>query len=158
MNLCLCGTPLYSVSSVLNLLTLRPARHISFRKLPTILKNQSKCYTVAPSGSGGIGRRASLRSWWPKGRRGSSPFFRRNIFGKPTISRSRSLALEKVESIVHVQRCSKRQAACLKAARLAFLRYFLVHHFCQCCARRCTIRIWRRRGSRFAKRRLDLVD
>src|SRR5271156_1051925 len=27
-------------------------------------------------GSGGIGRRASLRSWWPKGRRGSSPFFR----------------------------------------------------------------------------------
>jgi hypothetical protein len=28
------------------------------------------------SGSGGIGRRASLRSWWPKGRRGSSPFFR----------------------------------------------------------------------------------
>src|SRR6478672_5965327 len=35
------------------------------------------CYTVLPQrGSGGIGRRASLRSWWPKGRRGSSPFFR----------------------------------------------------------------------------------
>ncbi len=33
-------------------------------------------YTGAPRGSGGIGRRASLRSWWPKGRRGSSPFFR----------------------------------------------------------------------------------
>jgi hypothetical protein len=33
-----------------------------------------------PRGSGGIGRRASLRSWWPKGRRGSSPFFRINIF------------------------------------------------------------------------------
>jgi hypothetical protein len=31
-------------------------------------------------GSGGIGRRASLRSWWPKGRRGSSPFFRRCLF------------------------------------------------------------------------------
>src|ERR1700728_1682649 len=31
-------------------------------------------------GSGGIGRRASLRSWWPKGRRGSSPFFRRIFF------------------------------------------------------------------------------
>src|ERR1700722_15835478 len=30
-------------------------------------------------GSGGIGRRASLRSWWPKGRGGSSPFFRTNI-------------------------------------------------------------------------------
>jgi hypothetical protein len=28
-------------------------------------------------GSGGIGRRASLRSWWLKGRRGSSPFFRK---------------------------------------------------------------------------------
>ncbi len=33
-------------------------------------------YTVCQRGSGGIGRRASLRSWWPKGRRGSSPFFR----------------------------------------------------------------------------------
>jgi hypothetical protein len=33
-------------------------------------------YTVVQRGSGGIGRRASLRSWWPKGRRGSSPFFR----------------------------------------------------------------------------------
>jgi hypothetical protein len=33
-------------------------------------------YTVPQRGSGGIGRRASLRSWWPKGRRGSSPFFR----------------------------------------------------------------------------------
>jgi hypothetical protein len=33
-------------------------------------------YSRSPRGSGGIGRRASLRSWWPKGRRGSSPFFR----------------------------------------------------------------------------------
>ena len=32
--------------------------------------------SVIAGGSGGIGRRASLRSWWPKGRRGSSPFFR----------------------------------------------------------------------------------
>ena len=37
---------------------------------------RSRCYTVSQRGSGGIGRRASLRSWWPKGRRGSSPFFR----------------------------------------------------------------------------------
>src|SRR5262245_3335582 len=29
-------------------------------------------------GSGGIGRRASLRSLWPQGREGSSPFFRTN--------------------------------------------------------------------------------
>lgn len=38
---------------------------------------RGRWYTGAPRGSGGIGRRASLRSWWPKGRRGSSPFFRR---------------------------------------------------------------------------------
>ncbi len=37
---------------------------------------RGRWYTGAPCGSGGIGRRASLRSWWPKGRRGSSPFFR----------------------------------------------------------------------------------
>src|SRR5579862_2697274 len=37
-------------------------------------------YTVWQRGSGGIGRRASLRSWWPKGRRGSSPFFRTTFF------------------------------------------------------------------------------
>ena len=40
----------------------------------------SRCYTVGQRGSGGIGRRASLRSWWPKGRRGSSPFFRTTKF------------------------------------------------------------------------------
>ena len=39
-------------------------------------------------GSGGIGRRASLRSWWPKGRRGSSPFFRTNISGREMQSRA----------------------------------------------------------------------
>src|SRR5271170_2580650 len=38
-------------------------------------------YSAPPRGSGGIGRRASLRSWWPKGRRGSSPFFRMKNFG-----------------------------------------------------------------------------
>src|SRR5271154_5856104 len=36
-------------------------------------------YSGFHRGSGGIGRRASLRSWWPKGRRGSSPFFRTNL-------------------------------------------------------------------------------
>ena len=39
-------------------------------------------------GSGGIGRRASLRSWWPKGRRGSSPFFRTNISLREMLARA----------------------------------------------------------------------
>ena len=32
-----------------------------------------------PRGSGGIGRRTSLRGWRPQGREGSSPFFRTNL-------------------------------------------------------------------------------
>jgi hypothetical protein len=40
-------------------------------------------WQAADRRSGGIGRRASLRSWWPKGRRGSSPFFRTKNYGKP---------------------------------------------------------------------------
>src|SRR5580693_1061755 len=41
-------------------------------------------------GSGGIGRRASLRSWWPKGRRGSSPFFR-TLFANSSSTKRESL-------------------------------------------------------------------
>ena len=44
-----------------------------------------------PRGSGGIGRRVSLRSWWPKGRRGSSPFFRNLHSQQPTLVSSQTL-------------------------------------------------------------------
>src|ERR1700683_5427267 len=56
-------------------------RRTSFRRCLTVLGIQLACIIEGASrrGSGGIGRRASLRSWWPKGRRGSSPFFRRKI-------------------------------------------------------------------------------
>src|ERR1700691_3002401 len=43
-------------------------------------------YSGFHRGSGGIGRRASLRSWWPKGRRGSSPFFRRPSHNRQCLS------------------------------------------------------------------------
>ncbi len=35
--------------------------------------------------SGGIGRRASLRSWWPEGRGGSSPPFRIHEIPGPVV-------------------------------------------------------------------------
>lgn len=37
---------------------------------------------LQPCGDGGIGRHASLRSWWPKGREGSSPFLRTLTFAR----------------------------------------------------------------------------
>src|SRR5579862_1801704 len=52
--------------------------HASGHRVGTRLRDcEGVIYSRSPRGSGGIGRRASLRSWWPKGRRGSSPFFRR---------------------------------------------------------------------------------
>jgi hypothetical protein len=37
---------------------------------------ESVAAKIVACGRGGIGRRASLRSWWAKARRGSSPFGR----------------------------------------------------------------------------------
>src|SRR5580658_5638928 len=59
------GTPCSAVFAVLNRTSRRDR-----------LKGLHADGSVGLRGSGGIGRRASLRSWWPKGRRGSSPFFR----------------------------------------------------------------------------------
>src|SRR5687767_5145854 len=39
--------------------------------------------SLQPRGSGGIGRRTSLRGWRPQGREGSSPFFRTKAQRRP---------------------------------------------------------------------------
>ena len=68
--------PLISFRLFRKLCSLRP-RKIHLSDSPEI-RGKRVCNGILSvrRGSGGIGRRASLRSWWPKGRRGSSPFFR----------------------------------------------------------------------------------
>jgi hypothetical protein len=82
------GTATHACSKAVNLFRTKFPVTTLNRGLP-VAQIQQACIIegASPRGSGGIGRRASLRSWWPKGRRGSSPFFRR-IFSQTQINRS----------------------------------------------------------------------
>jgi hypothetical protein len=77
------------------------------------------------SGSGGIGRRASLRSWWPKGRRGSSPFFRTNVSCQQT--RSHVFAGASRAIVPHAAR-ARNGSGLIRRSRLLVLHLKLVHH------------------------------
>jgi hypothetical protein len=90
-------------------------------------------------GSGGIGRRASLRSLWPQGREGSSPFFRTTLNVPPIKrvlghSRPRTGYVpsrrhgERMLTLYRRHRASRPASACAASSRSVGRKCAVVDH------------------------------